>query len=225
MAGTLVRLVFLSTPRSAADFKAAAESLAAELERSGSASAIEFGADNSHEPLAHGYTHALVASSASSMDNEASFSSPPFHDFTAKLAKMSSEAYLEVPFSRPLDAAESWDPVSEQYIRHLVLWRFDEDKTPDDAVTTAVNGYKMLPTALPGYFAHLETAKVLSTAKGTNTFSLNAATVALYSTYLNAEAQAGFVNDDRRKKFKAEYVEPYLSKGGCLVFDFVPGAC
>lgn len=111
-------------------------------------------------------------------------------------------------------------------IRHLVIWRFRED-TPQDALQGAVEGYQRLPEIMPEYFEHLTT----STHDGPppdpgscEHFRLSVRTVVLYSTFVSAHEQEGFVADERRKSFKANYVAPHLDSGGCLVFDFIPGA-
>lgn len=113
-------------------------------------------------------------------------------------------------------------------IRHFVAWRFREGCVSEQQ--RAVEGYRGLPAELD-YFLHLETGTIATAiapaaavvAPITQVDLTHGFSVALYSTLRDAEAQAAFVADARRVRFKETYVKPYLQEpNAVLVFDFVP---
>ncbi len=217
-----MRRVFLSTPRCVSAFREAVVAFPP-ASQSGVFTSVEYGVLNSPEDLDHGYTHACVCSS-SSLENM----DKPMQLLREILEAQSSQPVLDVEFSSTLGA------MLPSGIRHLVLWRFDPSAWAggDDPVGVAIRGYEALPAAMPEYFAHLQTARAASCAArhddgtgGESAFAVDGHTVVLYSTFHGREQQRGFVKDERRKSFKAQFVSPFLAAGGCLVFDFTPGVC
>lgn len=172
--------------------------------------AAEIGENNANESLDHGFNIILVFSCST-----LSILSALLPQCITTIKRIASQLCERVSISNFLFVGTPTEaPCLNRDtggIRHLVAWKFKTD-TPKEVIAVAVEGYRALPRELP-YFLHLETGAVQVGSDYT---------FALFSTFAGTEEQTNFVNDTRRKSFKARFVQPYLENDGVLVLDYCP---
>ena len=192
---------------------------------------VECGLDNSSEGLDHGLNFVTVVTLNNNNDNNdnQAESIKKIQDelirITEQYKKGDTTKYIMIRFTGEKTDAKLLDSSttnsSSTPIRHLVIWAFAADCSTE-SINKAIEGYRKMPNELH-YFSDLETGRgsIVNLGVGMDEKWSKANLVALYSTFLGKDQQHQFVEDDRRKAFKAKFVAPHLyDNKSVIVLDF-----